>query len=453
MDLTKTSSMNYYEKIIEDDSYKSRNRELFQPNRVIFLDGVMQSTSKGNEAYHEALVQPAMFAHKNPRNVAIVGGGEGATLREALKHKSVEKVIMIDIDEEMCKESAKILYPAWNSCNDYFNSTNSCFDDPRADVRYEDALSWFIDRYLKEDPRETKFDIIIMDALDPQDTIEFAVVLYQNADFWKSLYNSLTDDGILVVQLGKAPELKDPGQANDKLQQNRHIVLQILQSIGFLSFHSYEEAHCGFGDPWTFLVACKSTVCRSNWHRTPAEVDLDIYYRIHRTISKQTPLQYFDGATMASYHVPHKSTEAVYCRDLPIPQECIFQQKFYNYHNSEYGITINLHGAGKTVPTSSNAIYTLYQAHSTSTFEPVDEFLRLLTHTPEKQHFDLDTFQYENISRLDTVNNDTITHYSKYDLTSDDPVSSYLYSPVIQRHLPRYTNLIISQGAFSITRS
>ena len=62
-----------------DGSYESQNPELFKPNRIIFLDGVMQSTGLENEAYHEALVQPAMFAHENPQRVAIIGGGEGAT--------------------------------------------------------------------------------------------------------------------------------------------------------------------------------------------------------------------------------------------------------------------------------------------------------------------------------------------------------------------------------------
>merc|ERR1712151_600018 len=93
----------------QEDSYESLHPELFQPERIIFLDGVSQSVSRGIEAYHEALVQPAMFAHPNPKRVAIIGGGEGATLRETLKHKSVVNVTMIDIDEIMCKVSADVL--------------------------------------------------------------------------------------------------------------------------------------------------------------------------------------------------------------------------------------------------------------------------------------------------------------------------------------------------------
>ena len=137
---------------------------------------------------HEALVQPAMFAHPNPKRVAIVGGGEGATSREALKHKNVDLVRMIDVDEIMCEESARSSHPVWNSCDDFEGSAiNSCFDDPRTDVRCEDALAFFIQRFnattndnyhyqemtnnqeesITEDTE--KLDVITMDALDPPD--------------------------------------------------------------------------------------------------------------------------------------------------------------------------------------------------------------------------------------------------------------------------------------------
>jgi len=188
-----TNPKSYFLSLFDDDSYESRHAELFKPNRVVFLDGVMQSSSRGNEAYHEALVQPAMFAHENPRRVAIIGGGEGATLKETLKHP-IEQVIMIDIDEQMCKKSAHVLFPEWNEC-----SNQSCFHHPKADVRYEDALKWFM-----ESTQPNIFDIIIMDALDPQDTVEFADALYKNVQFWQSLYNALDHDGILVAQLEDA---------------------------------------------------------------------------------------------------------------------------------------------------------------------------------------------------------------------------------------------------------
>jgi spermidine synthase len=128
----------------------------------------MQSTRKGNEAYHEALVHPAMFAHENARRVAIIGGGEGATLREILKHKTLNHVKMIEIDGDMIQTSRTYL-PDWNQCDDIAGSTYSCFDDPRAEILPEDALAWFINRFSSKRTIDTspedRFDVIIMDAL------------------------------------------------------------------------------------------------------------------------------------------------------------------------------------------------------------------------------------------------------------------------------------------------
>jgi hypothetical protein len=76
-------SLASYEKSLSNDgSYESLHPELYTPDRIIYLDGQIQSSLKGEIAYHEALVHPALITHPNPRRVAIIGGGEGATLRE-----------------------------------------------------------------------------------------------------------------------------------------------------------------------------------------------------------------------------------------------------------------------------------------------------------------------------------------------------------------------------------
>lgn len=125
----------------------------------------MQSRLFGEAAYHEALVHPAMFAHKRPRRVAIIGGGEGATLREVLKHNTVEKVTMIEIDEDFV-DLARDHLEDWNDCSNLVGSVESCFDDPRVDVRYEDAIAWFSSRFATDSfSNEEKFDVIIVDAL------------------------------------------------------------------------------------------------------------------------------------------------------------------------------------------------------------------------------------------------------------------------------------------------
>ena len=157
-----------YEKYVKslsgDGSYESLHPELFQPDRVLYLDGVLQSTLYGDAPYHESLVHPAMIAHPNPKRVAIIGGGEGATLREVLKHTTVEKVVMVEIDAELVEICAEYL-PQWNRCDDIQGSTEICFDDPRAQVDFRDAFAWFIDSFGdKDNIKDEQFDVIIMDG-------------------------------------------------------------------------------------------------------------------------------------------------------------------------------------------------------------------------------------------------------------------------------------------------
>jgi S-adenosylmethionine/arginine decarboxylase-like enzyme len=143
-------------------------RDAYQrTDRILFLDYVSQSSRLGLEPYHEALVHPALFTHPHPKRVAIVGGGEGATLREVLKHNTVEQVVMIEIDGVMMNASRTALLE-WNDCSDLVgsNAGGSCFDDPRAKVYAADAARWFLDRFHEKDiAEEEKFDVIIMDAL------------------------------------------------------------------------------------------------------------------------------------------------------------------------------------------------------------------------------------------------------------------------------------------------
>ena len=159
----------------QGDAYESKHPEYFQPNRIVCLDGVMQSSLYGDAPYHEGLVHPGMFAHPNPKRSAIVGGGEGATLREMLRHNTIEHVKMIEIDGMMVDVSATYLN-TWNDCSDIVGSALSCFEDPRADVRIEDALGYFIERFasrnkdpdtglFKPEIENEKFDVIVMDAL------------------------------------------------------------------------------------------------------------------------------------------------------------------------------------------------------------------------------------------------------------------------------------------------
>ena len=161
------NSLHFYKASLSNDgSYAAANPELFRPDRVLYIDGILQSRYYGEASYHEALVHPALFSHPNPKRVAIIGGGEGATLREVLKHNTIEIVTMIEIDEVMVNVSKQYL-PEWSDCSMMVGSAPSCFDDPRAEVIYTDAINWITERFSNKDRvrPEDLFDVIIIDAV------------------------------------------------------------------------------------------------------------------------------------------------------------------------------------------------------------------------------------------------------------------------------------------------
>mmetsp|Transcript_39158 Transcript_39158/g.91230 ORF Transcript_39158/g.91230 Transcript_39158/m.91230 type:complete len:698 (-) Transcript_39158:99-2192(-) len=341
--------------VTNDGSYESLHPEFFKPNRIVFLDGVQQSTSIGDAQYHEALVHPAMFTHGAPKRVAIIGGGEGATLREVLKHQSVDYVAMIEIDEIMVNASKEHL-PSWSDCSDLIGSSESCMDDPRADVYYEDAMRWFIDRFspecdcssgqehrhfcecddetydsqLPKDGHETiqgEFDVVIMDALDPTDDNAFTEYLYYNDRFLESMFDSLTENGVIIMQLGDSIDLDDAHDAVNGFH-TRANVIRVLERYGFESFHVYDEDHCGFFYPWSYVLACKKASCRQNFYRNEAEVNVAIHNKMIRTKSGRHPLKYFDGFTMGMYQTPSRPWQESFCRNTTNSQLC--DLGFYN---------------------------------------------------------------------------------------------------------------------------
>lgn len=334
----RSGSIKLYETSLEGNiTYESMNHHFFSPSREVFLDGVLQSTKHGDEAYHESLVHPGMFTHSSPERVVIVGGGEGGTLREVLKHKSVKNVMMLEIDELMSDFSRKYL-PYMNDCSDSKGSSASCcFDDDRADVIFEDATAWLLDefgddglgptakmwaRHNENDDFEELLDIIIMDALDPMYVIPgFADVLYSSDDFMQVLFDALNDDGVLIIQLGQSPDVSDPDEFISIKKQRSKVIAKIA-ALGFQSMHVYEESHCGFSDPWSLLIACKDDLCQRNFYRNEAEVEHAFHRRIHGSYSGANPLKFFDGATMKSYQVPPKTWENVFCRQTPTPGIC-----------------------------------------------------------------------------------------------------------------------------------
>lgn len=308
------------------------------PDKYLFLDGTLQSLKSSEGVYHEALVHPAMFAHPNPKHVGIIGGGEGATLREVLKHSTIESATMIEIDEELvaiCREHM----PEFSDCKNLKGRADSCFEDELVSVEYADSTEWFLQRFGPSPTKkaDNKFDILIIDALDPEDNVDIGGDnLYTNTDFISSLLSSLTDDGILIVQVGTAPTIYDP-RADLGVYKEREELFNIFEANDQVeAMLVYEEDQCGFLEPHSFLVVCKSAKCRGEWMRESDIIEYAIFTRTVETEDGERAMMHFDGSTMRNYHAPPKAWETVYCRREPQPFECAYRaldpdREFHDY--------------------------------------------------------------------------------------------------------------------------
>jgi spermidine synthase len=154
--------------------------DTYDLGRLVVLDNKIQSAEADEFVYHEILVHPAMVTHRAPKIVLILGGGEGATLREVLKHRSVEKVVMVDIDEEFV-----------NLCKKYLrNWHHGSFDDKRLELIFTDAKEYI--RKMK-----SFFDVVIADISDPLEKGP-AQELY-TGNFFSSVERALSPGGIFVT--------------------------------------------------------------------------------------------------------------------------------------------------------------------------------------------------------------------------------------------------------------
>ena len=193
----------------------------------ISLDGDIQSCESDEQIYHEALVHPAMLAHPEPKTVLIMGGGEGATAREVLRHKSVQKVVMVDIDEEFV-ELCKRHIPSWGA---------SAFSDERLELLYMD-----INEYLAS--CSEKFDVVIGDLIDVDDWDSPAAFLYGEG-LYKTIKPLLNPNAIIATQ----------GGALDTQESTNHKHIRKMMGRVFGDVRSYGMIVPSFYHLWGYVIA------------------------------------------------------------------------------------------------------------------------------------------------------------------------------------------------------
>jgi spermidine synthase len=175
------------ERVLAAGTTAFQDYEIFENSqwgKTLMLDGRLQSAELDEFVYHEALVHPALVAHPDPRRVLILGGGEGATLREVLRHPPVSRAVMVDLDGELVEVCRRWL-PSFHQ---------GAFDDPRVSLVHSDGRAW-----LTEQP-DGSFEVIIVDLPEPLE--EGPASLLFTREMYEIVRRKLAPRGLMSVQSG-----------------------------------------------------------------------------------------------------------------------------------------------------------------------------------------------------------------------------------------------------------
>jgi spermidine synthase len=183
-----------------------------------------------------------MVAHGSAKNILVLGGGEGATIREVLRWQSVEKVMMVDIDGEVVE-----------ACRQYLPEMHQgAFDDPRVELVIGDALEVL-------DITSPQWDLIISDLSDPIEEGPSFQLFTQ--EYFAKLKRVMAANGFVVIQAGPV------APANLRLHAR---LVNTLKQI-FTEVHPYFAPTCTYGSPWGFALGSETSF---NPQPDPAIIDL-----------------------------------------------------------------------------------------------------------------------------------------------------------------------------------
>jgi len=146
--------------------------------KILTLDGLMMTTEGDEYFYHEMIAHIPMCTHKNPKTVLVIGGGDGGTVREVLKHDTVEKVVLCEIDGMVI-----------DACKKFLPTIAGELDNPKVEILVQDAIE-----YIKT--KENEFDVVLIDSTDPMGPGEGLFT----QEFYNNVKKSLKKGGIVVAQ-------------------------------------------------------------------------------------------------------------------------------------------------------------------------------------------------------------------------------------------------------------
>jgi spermidine synthase len=148
--------------------------------RVLVLDGVFQTSEADEAVYHEMIAHPVLTVVERPERVLVIGGGDGGTVREVLRHAEVSQCVMVEIDRDVV-----------DACRAHLPKLGGeAWEDPRLDLQYLDGIGYVAGA------EEASFDVILLDATDPEGPSEG---LYTE-DFFRHCQRALRPGGALGLQ-------------------------------------------------------------------------------------------------------------------------------------------------------------------------------------------------------------------------------------------------------------
>ena len=200
--------------------------------KSLFLDYNIQTSLMDEHVFHECMTQPAMALHPNPKKVLVCGGGEGATLREALKHNTVTEAVMVDIDEELV-DMVKDHMPEWHQ---------GAFEDPRTELVHTDARQW-----IKEH-KGGNFDVILSDLPNPHEDGPGQFLFTK--EYFQLCADAMSEDGVFAMQAGSA---------NQNYPDCMVSCIKTLEAMKEVFPHvaGYYGIVTTFFQPWGFVLASK----------------------------------------------------------------------------------------------------------------------------------------------------------------------------------------------------
>ncbi len=197
--------------------------------KMLFNDNVVMISERDEHVYHEMIAHVPLFVGPPRSRVLVIGGGDGGTVREVLRHPSVTRCKLVEIDGKVVE-----------ACREHIPQTAAALDDPRVEVAIEDGVAYT----ARTDER---YDLILVDSSDPMGPAE---PLF-GPGFYAQVHRILTDDGIVVAQ-GNSPFYEARAQA---------ALFEILGGR-FSRVHVYNYSNLTYpGGLWSFTFAAKGDLC------------------------------------------------------------------------------------------------------------------------------------------------------------------------------------------------